>query len=86
MKDLTLSALEACGRERVFDNPVQQKVAIRWEQPRYPHEWVVGEGADVDASGLDAAEKFAARLREFGTALIKQADEIGRALKKARAA
>lgn len=71
-----LNALEACGRDRVFHSDVQAKIAIRWESPSMRSEWIVGDGATMNAAGKAAALEFARRLDEHADHLIAWAKRI----------
>ena len=88
MKATTLSALNACGRERVFENSLAPQIAIRWNS-RAPREdlaerWCLGNGATQDEAGIDAAAQFAARLRAESQALASWAERVESAITEAK--
>ena len=82
-------ALALCGRDRVMhrhqSGDLPPAVSIRWDhelivRPEDDSTHLVREGATIDDAGYDAAESFAARLRELAEKYSSWADKIEKAL------
>lgn len=86
MSELSASvemALAECGRERVYHNEVQNRVAILWSTRKVPpnDQWILGDGEDLNKAGEAAAREFSKRIREEGERLVAWAKRIDGRLK-----